>query len=101
MYVILFTLLAHSTIIENLKIKQVDYLNFSEILYECPSPIKPRSFMLIQFYFRELSWVEEFPAHRAAADGDVAGLSHFIQTDPRVVDRWDHDGWAPAHYACW
>ena len=50
---------------------------------------------------QELSWVEEFPAHRAAADGDVAGLNHFIETEPNKVGMWDHDGWAPAHYACW
>ena len=49
----------------------------------------------------ELSWVEEFPAHRAAADGDVSGLLHFIETEPGIVGMWDHDGWAPAHYACW
>ena len=57
--------------------------------------------MILVDFFSELSWVEEFPAHRAAADGDIAGLNHFIETDPGIVGMWDHDGWAPAHYACW
>ena len=50
---------------------------------------------------QELSWVEEFPVHRAAADGDVTGLAHILDADPHRVENWDHDGWAAAHYACW
>ncbi|XP_076823158.1 krev interaction trapped protein 1-like isoform X2 [Clavelina lepadiformis] len=50
---------------------------------------------------RELSWVEEFPVHRAAADGDISALTHFLQSGNSQIETWDHDGWAPSHYACW
>jgi len=49
----------------------------------------------------ELSWVEEFPLHRAAADGDIPSLQQHLQTDSSRVEAWDHEGWAPVHYACW
>uniref|UniRef100_H2ZLC2 Uncharacterized protein n=1 Tax=Ciona savignyi TaxID=51511 RepID=H2ZLC2_CIOSA len=50
---------------------------------------------------RELSWVEEFPLHRAAADGDVTTLRDLLRGDGGNVGTWDHDGWPPVHYACW
>nr|XP_039252037.1 krev interaction trapped protein 1-like [Styela clava] len=50
---------------------------------------------------RELSWVDEFPLHRAAADGDLQTIDEILKTDSSRASNWDHDGWAPVHYACW
>uniref|UniRef100_A0A1X7T3Q8 KRIT N-terminal NPxY motif-rich region domain-containing protein n=2 Tax=Amphimedon queenslandica TaxID=400682 RepID=A0A1X7T3Q8_AMPQE len=47
-------------------------------------------------------WVEEFPLHKFACEGNVDGirayLSQGVQLDPNALDT---DGWAPLHYACW
>ncbi|XP_078493622.1 krev interaction trapped protein 1-like [Ciona intestinalis] len=50
---------------------------------------------------RELSWVEEFPLHRAAADGDLPTLRYLLRVEGSKVDVRDHDGWPAIHYACW
>lgn len=51
--------------------------------------------------FYELSWEEEFPLHRAAAYGDTSALHDILTADLSCIESWDHDGWAPIHYACW
>ena len=47
-------------------------------------------------------WVDEFPLHKFACEGNVDGirayLSQGIQFDPNSLDD---DRWAPLHYACW
>lgn len=48
-----------------------------------------------------MSWVDEFPLHRAAADGDLQVIEEILKADPSRASVWDHDGWAPVHYACW
>ena len=50
---------------------------------------------------RELSWVEKYPLHRAASDGDTAAIQDILSSDTSGIDVWDSSGWAPIHYACW
>ncbi|KFV40171.1 Krev interaction trapped protein 1, partial [Gavia stellata] len=49
---------------------------------------------------REHQWVDDFPLHRSACEGDSDLLSHLL--DKKFsVNQLDSDHWAPIHYACW
>ncbi|NXT99233.1 KRIT1 protein, partial [Buphagus erythrorhynchus] len=49
---------------------------------------------------KEHQWVDDFPLHRSACEGDSDLLSHLL--DKKFsVNQLDSDHWAPIHYACW
>lgn len=49
---------------------------------------------------RERQWVEDFPLHRCACEGDTELLSKLLDSG-FSVKQLDSDHWAPIHYACW
>ncbi|XP_061753535.1 krev interaction trapped protein 1 isoform X2 [Nerophis ophidion] len=49
---------------------------------------------------KERQWVEDFPLHRSACEGDTELLSKLLDSG-FSVKQLDSDHWAPVHYACW
>ncbi|XP_061411349.1 krev interaction trapped protein 1 isoform X1 [Lethenteron reissneri] len=49
---------------------------------------------------QEPHWMEEFPLHRSACEGDRVRLTSLLEAG-QPVHQLDHDQWAPIHYACW
>lgn len=49
---------------------------------------------------RERQWVDDFPLHRSACEGDTELLSKLLDSG-FSVKQLDSDHWAPIHYACW
>lgn len=49
---------------------------------------------------RDRQWVEDFPLHRSACEGDTDLLSKLLDSG-FSVKQLDSDHWAPIHYACW
>ncbi|XP_069067731.1 krev interaction trapped protein 1 isoform X1 [Pleurodeles waltl] len=49
---------------------------------------------------KERQWVDDFPLHRSACEGDVELLSRLLDEN-LSVNQLDSDHWAPIHYACW
>lgn len=49
---------------------------------------------------RERQWVDDFPLHRSACEGDTELLSRLLN-ERFSVNQLDSDHWAPIHYACW
>ncbi|XP_029444719.1 LOW QUALITY PROTEIN: krev interaction trapped protein 1 [Rhinatrema bivittatum] len=49
---------------------------------------------------KERQWVDDFPLHRSACEGDSDLLSRLLD-DKFSVNQLDNDHWAPIHYACW
>lgn len=49
---------------------------------------------------RERQWVDDFPLHRSACEGDSELLSRLLN-ERFSVNQLDSDHWAPIHYACW
>ncbi|XP_010601794.1 krev interaction trapped protein 1 isoform X2 [Fukomys damarensis] len=49
---------------------------------------------------KERQWVDDFPLHRSACEGDSELLSHLLN-ERFSVNQLDSDHWAPIHYACW
>uniref|UniRef100_A0A3B3CUM8 KRIT1 ankyrin repeat containing n=1 Tax=Oryzias melastigma TaxID=30732 RepID=A0A3B3CUM8_ORYME len=45
-------------------------------------------------------WVDDFPLHRSACEGDTELLSKLLDGG-FSVKQLDSDHWAPIHYACW
>jgi Krev interaction trapped protein 1 len=45
-------------------------------------------------------WVDLFPMHKCACEGDVEGVRRCVQIGVSPDER-DSDSWAPLHYACW
>lgn len=50
--------------------------------------------------FRDRQWVDDFPLHRSACEGDTELLSKLLDSG-YSVKQLDSDHWAPIHYACW
>uniref|UniRef100_V9KH42 KRIT1, ankyrin repeat-containing n=1 Tax=Callorhinchus milii TaxID=7868 RepID=V9KH42_CALMI len=49
---------------------------------------------------KERQWVDDFPLHRSACEGDIELLSKLLDSG-FSVNQLDSDHWAPIHYACW
>ncbi|KTG39113.1 hypothetical protein cypCar_00010058 [Cyprinus carpio] len=49
---------------------------------------------------KERQWVDDFPLHRSACEGDTELLSKLLDSG-FLVKQLDSDHWAPIHYACW
>ncbi|XP_053570005.1 krev interaction trapped protein 1 [Bombina bombina] len=49
---------------------------------------------------KERQWVDDFPLHRSACEGDVTILNRLLD-EGCSVNQLDNDQWAPIHYACW
>ncbi|XP_062869230.1 krev interaction trapped protein 1 [Trichomycterus rosablanca] len=49
---------------------------------------------------KERQWVDDFPLHRSACEGDTERLSKLLDSG-FSVKQLDSDHWAPIHYACW
>ncbi|KAG7271167.1 hypothetical protein CRUP_025482 [Coryphaenoides rupestris] len=49
---------------------------------------------------KERQWVDDFPLHRSACEGDTELLSKLLDSG-LSVKQLDSDHWAPIHYACW
>lgn len=49
---------------------------------------------------RDRQWVDDFPLHRSACEGDTDLLSKLLDSG-FSVKQLDSDHWAPIHYACW
>ncbi|XP_066571554.1 krev interaction trapped protein 1 [Amia ocellicauda] len=49
---------------------------------------------------KERQWVDDFPLHRSACEGDTALLTKLLDSG-FSVNQLDSDHWAPIHYACW
>ncbi|XP_067862542.1 krev interaction trapped protein 1 [Heptranchias perlo] len=49
---------------------------------------------------KERQWVDDFPLHRSACEGDTELLSKLLDSG-FSVNQLDSDHWAPIHYACW
>ena len=49
---------------------------------------------------RERQWVDDFPLHRSACEGDTELLTKLLDSG-FSVKQLDSDHWAPIHYACW
>ena len=52
------------------------------------------------FMIRERQWVDDFPLHRSACEGDSELLNRLLN-ERFSVNQLDSDHWAPIHYACW
>ena len=50
--------------------------------------------------FRDPNWVEEYPLHKCAYEGDATGIKRLVEKG-HVVTKKDKDSWAPIHYAAW
>lgn len=83
-----------STVSAMLVIKEKLMFSTIEIFMNCVFLLFP---ILIH---REHQWVDDFPLHRSACEGDSDLLSHLL--DKKFsVNQLDSDHWAPIHYACW
>ncbi|XP_010871934.1 krev interaction trapped protein 1 [Esox lucius] len=49
---------------------------------------------------KEHQWVDDFPLHRSACEGDTGLLTKLLESG-FSVKQLDSDQWAPIHYACW
>nr|XP_046216854.1 krev interaction trapped protein 1-like isoform X3 [Oncorhynchus gorbuscha] len=49
---------------------------------------------------KEHQWVDDFPLHRSACEGDTDLLTKLLESG-FSVKQLDSDHWAPIHYACW
>ncbi|XP_060713105.1 krev interaction trapped protein 1 [Tachysurus vachellii] len=49
---------------------------------------------------KDRQWVDDFPLHRSACEGDTELLSKLLDSG-FSVKQLDSDHWAPIHYACW
>lgn len=49
---------------------------------------------------KDRQWVDDFPLHRSACEGDTELLSKLLDSGYSVKQQ-DSDQWAPIHYACW
>ncbi|GCB63381.1 hypothetical protein scyTo_0004402 [Scyliorhinus torazame] len=49
---------------------------------------------------KDRQWVDDFPLHRSACEGDTDLLSKLLDSG-FSVNQLDSDHWAPIHYACW
>ncbi|XP_030644872.1 krev interaction trapped protein 1 [Chanos chanos] len=49
---------------------------------------------------KEHQWVDDFPLHRSACEGDTELISKLLDSG-FSVKQLDSDHWAPIHYACW
>ncbi|XP_059898755.1 krev interaction trapped protein 1 isoform X2 [Gadus macrocephalus] len=49
---------------------------------------------------KERQWVDDFPLHRSACEGDTELLTKLLDSG-FSVKQLDSDHWAPIHYACW
>ncbi|XP_036102793.1 krev interaction trapped protein 1 isoform X3 [Molossus molossus] len=49
---------------------------------------------------KERPWVDDFPLHRSACEGDSELLTRLLN-ERFSVNQLDNDHWAPIHYACW
>ncbi|XP_051527362.1 krev interaction trapped protein 1-like isoform X2 [Myxocyprinus asiaticus] len=49
---------------------------------------------------KERQWVDDFPLHRSACEGNTELLSKLLDSG-FSVKQLDSDHWAPIHYACW
>ncbi|KAJ8409823.1 hypothetical protein AAFF_G00218820 [Aldrovandia affinis] len=49
---------------------------------------------------KERQWVDDFPLHRSACEGDTELLSKLLDSG-FSVKQLDSDHWAPIHYTCW
>ncbi|XP_053323931.1 krev interaction trapped protein 1 [Spea bombifrons] len=49
---------------------------------------------------KERQWVDDFPLHRSACEGDTELLARLLDKGCSV-NQLDNDQWAPIHYACW
>ncbi|XP_064410851.1 krev interaction trapped protein 1 [Latimeria chalumnae] len=49
---------------------------------------------------KERQWVDDFPLHRSACEGDTELLTRLLDNG-FSVNQLDSDHWAPIHYACW
>ncbi|XP_028819650.1 krev interaction trapped protein 1 [Denticeps clupeoides] len=49
---------------------------------------------------KERQWVDDFPLHRSACEGDTELLTKLLDLG-NSVKQLDSDHWAPIHYACW
>ncbi|KAI5091708.1 krev interaction trapped protein 1 [Silurus meridionalis] len=49
---------------------------------------------------KDHQWVDDFPLHRSACEGDTELLSKLLESGISVK-QLDSDHWAPIHYACW
>ncbi|MBN3325053.1 KRIT1 protein, partial [Atractosteus spatula] len=49
---------------------------------------------------KERQWVDDFPLHRSACEGDTELLTKLLDSG-FSVNQLDSDHWAPIHYACW
>ncbi|CAB1320856.1 unnamed protein product [Coregonus sp. 'balchen'] len=49
---------------------------------------------------KERQWVDDFPLHRSACEGDTELLTKLLESG-FSVKQLDSDHWAPIHYACW
>ena len=54
----------------------------------------------LYWFFRMQDWVDLFPMHKCACEGDVEGVRRCVQIGVSPDER-DSDSWAPLHYACW
>lgn len=68
----------------------------SDIVYSC-SVIYSFQFAFLN---RERPWVDDFPLHRSACEGDSELLTRLLN-EKFSVNQLDNDHWAPIHYACW
>lgn len=57
-------------------------------------------FKILVFLLRDRQWVDDFPLHRSACEGDTELLSKLLDSG-FSVKQLDSDHWAPIHYACW
>lgn len=67
------------------------------------SCVNPAKFVCNSFFFlshRDRQWVDDFPLHRGALEGDTELLSKLLDSG-FSVKQLDNDHWAPIHYACW
>lgn len=49
---------------------------------------------------KDHQWVDDFPLHRSALEGDTDLISKLLDSG-FSVKQLDNDHWAPIHYACW
>lgn len=52
------------------------------------------------FFPRDRQWVDDFPLHRSACEGDTELLTKLLDSGFSVT-QMDSDHWGPIHYACW